>query len=262
MSARTYATRGIVLRSRALGEKDRVLTLLSAEHGKVSATARGARAPKGKLAAAAQSFTLAKFLIAKGRQLDIVSQAEIENAHIHIAGDLLKTAWASYFCELADVVPEALPDDALFALLEAALQALNLAESANAAETIGRWFEAQYLALLGYAPTIGRCVFCGEKIAVPRAETERAVAFSATRGGTLCSGCAREDTTRFFVKVQSLRALHALERQSTPPQAALPAGAGRDLRDLLYRSLRAHLDIRLKSRAFLDEVLAAPPEGE
>jgi DNA repair protein RecO (recombination protein O) len=261
MSVRTYAARGIVLRSRALGEKDRVLVLLTAEHGKISATARGARNPKGKLAAAAQSFTLARFLIAKGRRLDIVSQAEVENAHIHIAGDLLKTAWASYFCELADIIPEELPEAELFELLEAALNALNLSSAPDEAEGIGRWFEAKYLALLGYAPTIGHCVSCGIKIAVPRAETERAVAFSPALGGTLCGACARDDAARLNVKVQSLRVLHQMERLVAPPDAKLFFNAQSDLRDVLHRSLQAHLGVRLKSRAFLDEVLAAPPEA-
>jgi DNA repair protein RecO (recombination protein O) len=263
MSSRTYTTRGIVLRSRALGEKDRVLVLLTADRGKISVAARGARDPKGKLAAAAQTFTLAKFLIAKGRNLDIVSQAEIENAHVHIAGDLVKSASASYLCELTDIIPEELPEAALFELLEAALQALNLAASADGSEAIGRWFEAKYLMLLGYAPTIGRCVNCGVKISVPPEETERVLCFSPTLGGTLCRACAREDAARLNVKVQCLRVLHQLERRAMPPDAAMPRsgtlspGARRDLRDVLHRSLLSHLGVRLKTRAFLDEVLAA-----
>src|SRR5690606_3880354 len=160
------------------GEKDRVLILLSAEKGKISAVARGARNPKSKLAAVAQPFTLAKFLIAKGRSFEIVSQAEVENAHTHLAGDLLKTAWASYFCELSDAIPEEMPEEALFNLLETTLQSLNETQTSEQAELIGRWFEGRYLALLGYAPTIGHCIDCGIKIRVPAEETERQLAFS------------------------------------------------------------------------------------
>lgn len=238
--------------------------LLSAEKGKISAAARGARNPKSKLAAVAQPFTLAKFLLAKGRSFAIVSQAEVENAHTHLAGNLFKTAWASYFCELADAIPEGMPEAELFHLLEAALRSLNDAQSTEQAEVLGHWFEARYLALLGYAPTMGRCLQCAAKISVPAEESERLLAFSAALGGTLCTACAPIDPGRMNVRVQSLRALHQLERAALPPTAEkfigrlfLTTAAGRDLREVLRRSLGSHLGIKWKSRAFLDEVLAS-----
>jgi hypothetical protein len=73
-STHTYSTSAIVLRNRNLGEKDRIMTLLSPEIGKFSAVAKGARAPKSKLAAVSQSFTHARFLVARGRSLDIATQ--------------------------------------------------------------------------------------------------------------------------------------------------------------------------------------------
>ena len=261
MSSRTFPARGVVLRSRALGEKDRVLVLLTEEAGKIAASARGARNPKSKLAALAQPFTLAKFLIAKGRTLDIVSQAEIENAHTHLAGDLIKTAWASYFCELCDAVPEHLPDPELFELLVVTLSVLDAASGADDAEIVGRWFEAKYLAHLGYAPILGRCVSCDAKINFALDDTQNEVAFSPVLGGTLCSSCGLQHGGQMNVNVQALRALRRLEQADAPPvaEAFFISGAGkRDLRDVLQRSLSAHLEIKWKSRAFLDEVLAAP----
>ncbi len=263
MSSRTFPTRGIVLRTRAIGEKDRVLVLLTPEHGKISASARGARSPKSKLAAAAQSFTLGRFFIAKGRSLDIVSQVEIENAHTHIAGDLIKTAWASYFCELCDAVPEELPDEELFEILTVTLSALDAAENRDEAENVGRWLEAKYLAHLGYAPVLGRCVACDEKIVVAADDAQNSVAFSPALGGTLCHTCSFRDAARINAKAQALRALRKLERADAPIEtleilSELTTQARRDLRDVLQRSLGAHLEIRWRSRAFLDEVLSAP----
>lgn len=269
MSSRTYPVRGVVLRSRALGEKDRVLVLLTEEQGKISASARGARNPKSKLAALAQPFTLARFLIAKGRTLDIVSQAEIENAHTHLSGDLIKTAWASYFCELCDAVPEHLPDPELFELLAVSLSTLDGASNAESAEMIGRWFEAKYLAHLGYAPILGRCVVCETKLNVASDDTQQVVAFSPALGGTLCNSCAFRDGAKLNVKVQSLRALRQLERALSPPDAeafrfqlSLSTQARSDLRAVLQRSLSAHLEVKWKSRAFLDEVLASHAASE
>jgi DNA repair protein RecO (recombination protein O) len=125
-STHTYSTQAIVLRNRNLGEKDRIMTLLSPEIGKFCAVAKGSRAPKSKLAAVSQPFTFARFLVARGRSLDIATQAEVEQAHTHIAGDLLRTAWATYLCELCDFVPEHQPDEELFDTLRLALERLNV----------------------------------------------------------------------------------------------------------------------------------------
>ncbi len=257
-----YPARAIVLRTRNLGEKDRIMTLLSAEAGKFSAVARGARAPKSKLAAVSQPFTLARFLVTRGRSLDIATQAEVERAHTHIAGDLLHTAWAAYLCELCDIVPERQPDEALFELLRVALEALDQAGERDQADAAGLWFEARFLALLGYAPTIGRCVACGEKIVVPPNDDSRRIAFSPSLGGTLCAACQSRDPQRLTAPAQSLRALHSLSRAASPEAfdvSSLTTLARRELRACLHRSLVVHLEVRLRSRKFLDEVLSAAP---
>ncbi|MDQ3813961.1 MAG: DNA repair protein RecO, partial [Armatimonadota bacterium] len=138
-ASRPYATRGVVLRVRTLGEKDRIMTLLSPERGKFDAVARGARQAKSKLRAVSQPFVLARFLLVQGRSLDIATQAEIEEAHIHITADLLKTAWATYCCELCDALPEQLPDAALFDLLCVTLGTLDAATNSPATlEVVGR----------------------------------------------------------------------------------------------------------------------------
>lgn len=252
----TYHARAIVLRVRNLGETDRVMTLLSDERGKFDATARGARRPKGKLSATSQPFVRARFLIAKGRSIDLATQAEIENPHLHIAEDLLKTAWATYCCELSSFLPEHLPENDLFDLLSAALEDFDGSQP-NRIEIIGRWFEARYLALSGYAPQIGRCVSCERKIVVAADDLTQKLIFSPTLGGTLCGSCAGDDPNRLTVNVQALRLFHQLLRASEAPESwELTSGARRDLENCLRRTLVAHLDFRPKSQHFLDEVMA------
>ena len=256
--ASTYPARAIVLRTRLLGEKDRVLTLLSSEHGKFAAVAKGARNPKSKQAAASQPFVRARFLIAPGRSLHIATQSQIEDAHIHIAGDLVRTAWACYVCELCDVMPEDQPDQALFEALEQTLAALD--DSANTTDQLeiaAAWFQTRFLHILGYAPTIGRCVATGEKIVIAPEDTTSRVAFSPELGGTLCASEVARDSNRLMVEVGALRALHALGRAAWPPKLELSAAARSDLRQLLRLQLNQHLGARLKSQKFLDEILAS-----
>ena len=256
-----YATRGVILRTRLLGEKDRVVTMLSPERGKFAASARGARATKSKLAAVAQPFVRGRFLLAHGRSLDILTQCEVENAHGNISGDLVKTAWATYACELCDAIPELQPDEGVFDLICAALDAWN-GRSSEDAKSIGHWFEARLLAHLGYAPTIGHCVECSRKIVVDRDNTQARLSFSPSRGGTLCSDCKTCDPNRMTVGVQALRSWHRLERIDAAPLNSdsivldLSSANARELRDMLRRSLVVHLDLKLQSTRFLDDVVS------
>lgn len=261
-----YATRAIVLRARPLGEKDRVLTLFSPEKGRFSAVAKGARGPKSKLAALAQPFIVARFLLVKGRSLDIVSQAQIENAHGPLSADVEKAAWASYGCEIADTLPEGLPDERGWEILAVFLGTLDDAQG-EAIEAAGLWFQAQWLAHQGYGAVIGFCASCDEKISLPHDKPNAPVAFSPQQGGTLCAVCAGA-MAHFSVAASSLRALHRLERSRRAPASLLDAPFGLsgresgELGSVLRRCLSFHLDSRLRSQAFLDEIRAAKRIGQ
>lgn len=257
-----FATRAIVLRVRPLGEKDRIATVFAPDIGRFGAVARGARATKSKLAAVAQPFVSGRFLFARGRSLDTLTQVEIENAHFHLATHALGGAWAMYCCELCDALPERHPEPEVFHTLSDTLDAMDAlcAEKAENAAliTIGHWFESRFLALLGYPTQIGSCVECERKIVVPKDEGERKIAFSPQRGGTLCDQCARLDAARLTPSAATLRCLYGLERAESAPQvlaATLPTPQVLgELRDLLRRQIAVHLDVRLRSRRFLDDV--------
>ena len=267
-----YSTRALVLRVRLLGEKDRIATLFSPEIGRFSAVCKGARGPKSKLASVAQPFILARFLINRGRSLDIVNQAQIEEAHINIAGEIGRAAWASFGCEIADNSPEGLPDARGFEILSVFLATLNALPARNeregnayddALDGVGAWFQAQWLAHQGYGAVIGFCAACGEKIALGEDTPSYSVAFSPPQGGTLCAQCARSDGAQFGVSAQSLRALYRLERSRRAPAALNDAPFNLDVREtgelgtLLRRSVAHHLGARLRSQTFLDEIRAA-----
>ncbi|HEX8552000.1 MAG TPA: DNA repair protein RecO [Abditibacteriaceae bacterium] len=253
--ALSFSTRAIVLRTRPLGEKDRIMTLLSPEYGRISAVAKGSRSPKSKQAAIAQPFVLARFLIAPGRSLHISTQSQAENAHTHITDDLMRTAWASYICELCDALPEDQPDVDVFELLETTLGLLDEPEATpQQLEIAGHWFCARFLNILGYTPTIGRCVVSGEKIVVPPDDDAAKIAFSPALGGTLCTKEIARDANRLSVSAGALRALHVLGTRDAPTE--ISNSARRELREVLRRQLVLHLDTKLKSQKFLDEILA------
>ena len=73
----TYSDEGIVLRRIDYGETDRILTVLTLEHGKIGVIARGVRKSQSRLASRTDLFTRSRMQLARGRgELDVLTQAE------------------------------------------------------------------------------------------------------------------------------------------------------------------------------------------
>ena len=91
---RLYRTSGIVLKRVDLGEADRVLTLYTRDQGKLRAIAKGVRRTTSRSAGHLEPFTLSDLLLAVGRELDVVSQAETIGAFRDVREDLVLTSHA------------------------------------------------------------------------------------------------------------------------------------------------------------------------
>ncbi|MDR0626529.1 MAG: DNA repair protein RecO, partial [Bifidobacteriaceae bacterium] len=71
----TFRDAGIVLRTHKLAEADRIVTLLTREHGKVRAVAKGVRRVKSRFGARLEPFMHVDLQLYEGRSLDTVTQA-------------------------------------------------------------------------------------------------------------------------------------------------------------------------------------------
>jgi len=119
---RLYRTEAIVLRRSNFGEADRLLTLYTPEWGKLRVIAKGVRKPTSRKSGHLELFTHSRLLVAKGRNLDIVTQAETLHSFRPLREDLLRTGWAYYAAELLDrFVEEGIEDRPLFNLFLATL---------------------------------------------------------------------------------------------------------------------------------------------
>ena len=76
MSGELYRDEGVVLRTYKLAESDRIVVIMTAEHGKVRAVAKGVRKTKSKFGARLEPMSHVRLLLYRGRELDIVSQAD------------------------------------------------------------------------------------------------------------------------------------------------------------------------------------------
>ena len=108
-----------------------------------------------------EPFTYTDLLVAKGKNLDIVTQAETIEPHRHVREDLWRSSWAYYVVELADAfTQEADPNDLLFDLLLETLSRLD--QQGMDYGLAVRYYELHLLALVGFQPQLFRCVQCNE----------------------------------------------------------------------------------------------------
>src|SRR4051794_25036663 len=141
-----------------LGEADRIVTLFSRDEGKVRAVAKGVRRTTSRSAGHLEPFTLSDVLLAVGRDLDVVSQADTLDAFREIREDLDLTTHAFYLTELVDLLTEDRSENrAVYEILVAGL--CHLREEANA-RLVLITFHLRLLEALGYRPELRECVTC------------------------------------------------------------------------------------------------------
>lgn len=246
---RTYRTEGIVLRGRDLGEADRILTIITPDRGKVRAVAKGVRKMTSKKAGHLEPFCRCALLLARGRELDVVAQAETLEpfGHLRAALDLLGPAY--YLAELVDTFAEEEGESrALYEAFAATLVALDVGADPRAAT---RWFELFVLTLNGLAPSWSACAGCGAPI-----EAEKPYVYSVEQGGLLCPACHQRDVLAPPVETTTIKALRLLAREplSRIVQVRLPPDALDAAGVMLGRAIRAAAEHDLRSPLVLQRM--------
>lgn len=246
-----YRSDGIVLRTRPLGEADKILTLLSRDRGKIEVVARGARRPRNRLAAAAQPFSYLRVLIFAGRSLEQLSQAEIIKSFGLIRENLVKMAYASFWSEFLDLLlPLEEENTGLFLFTLAGLTVLEKAEDPV---LLSRAFELRALQYLGYLPELTACARCGRSL------EETPGGFSPAGGGVLCSFC--KDETEIKPLALSAAGLELMRRLLTADLRSVitwevPAALQREVENALTAFLEYRSEKPIKSLGFLQSILS------
>ena len=224
---RLYRTEAIILRRADLGEADRLLTIFTPARGKLRVVAKGARKPASRKSGHVELFTRSTLLIAKARNLDIVSQAETVEAYRALREDLLRSTYAHYIVELLDRFTGDEEEGAeLYDLLADTLS--RLCEAENPA-LLARFYELRLLTLAGYQPRLFDCARCGKPLREIESESPP-YGFDCGQGGVLCDECAPQ--------IQRCAAAFACRAQSAASRARAWNGL-RSRRSSCARSSRA-----------------------
>ncbi|MDR0591769.1 MAG: DNA repair protein RecO, partial [Bifidobacteriaceae bacterium] len=123
----TFRDAGIVLRTHKLAEADRIITLLTRDHGKIRAVAKGVRRPKSRFGGRLEPVMHVDLQLYEGRSLDTVTQAVTLAAYAgRLASSYPAFTAANAVVEAADKLSpvEHIPARALFRLTLGAVAAL------------------------------------------------------------------------------------------------------------------------------------------
>lgn len=229
-----YKEQGIVLRSMRLGEADRIVTIFTQGTGKIRAVAKGIRKTRSKFGARLEPFTHVDLMLYKGRELDIVTQAEIITPFRTMRDDYARFAAGEMILEAVDrAVEERERNTRLFMLLLGSLR--RLVDATYDAGSVADSFLLRLTSLAGFRPALTACAECN----VP--DVTR---FSIQQGGMVCDGCRTGGTIR--VGEGTVPYLTALLDDT-----ALPGddGARREGSNLVRAYLEYHLNRPLRAWA-------------
>lgn len=100
MRDRTYSTEAVILARRNFGEADRLLTIFSKHYGRIRVIAKGIRRTTSRKRGSLELFSYIRLLLARGKNMDIVTDVEVKNNFSAFRKDLTKVGVAYHLVEV------------------------------------------------------------------------------------------------------------------------------------------------------------------
>lgn len=175
-------TDGLVIREVKTGEADKVITLLTAEYGKITISGKGVGSIKNRHAASAQLFSYSTFLLRKKGNYYYIRDTFFIECFMNIRYDIEKLAMANYVCDVVcDLALENVEDRDLLSLALNTLYAIADRDDIPS-EQIKAAFEFRAAVQAGFMPDLSSCGVCGCDI------TEESL-LDVMNGRVICKKC-------------------------------------------------------------------------
>ncbi|HVA68224.1 MAG TPA: DNA repair protein RecO [Candidatus Binataceae bacterium] len=251
------STPAIVLRARDYLDSDRIVTILTAQAGKLGGIAKGAKSSRRRYANRLEPFSHVMLYFRRRPHGELVFITRAEAAGLpqfQMDNDLERFALGSYMLELTDALSseEADAADAYVILCEA----LETLAGSTATRALRQAFELRLLRWAGFGLEFDRCRTCARPLS-----DGRPLFFITHRGGVVCERC-RDAAPEASIRIAPSSA-DSLTRLARLPfaSAASAEAAETDGAMALARFIAGVAARRLKSIEFLDSILgsARPP---
>lgn len=248
----TYTTQGIILRRRDFNEDDCFYSIYTQDHGKIEAVAQGVRKIRSKLAAHLEPLCLGEFMFANGRQIERLIQARLLENFGAIKKDLQLLGQAGYLADVTDLLTKQGEKEArIFELLRGFFAILNQNRPAANLEQI---FVVKLLQFLGFELILNQCVVCHQPL-----ESPLSVNVAPDKGGVVCLNCSPQVLSGSVLisslTLETVRNIYTTPHLDLHP-VELPELIKQELKDLAFVYSEAHLEVKPKSRYFLEFIYA------
>ncbi len=250
---RSYQTQAITIKQIKLGEVDKIITFYTPDFGKLKAVAKGACRPGSRLGGNVEPLTHSLMMLARGRNLDIITQSQTIDAFPALKNDLWYNSCGLYTLEIIDsFTPENNENQPLFGLLLDTLH--RLCEGGNN-DTALRYFELHLLNYLGYRPQLRQCVSCNSPLK-PVVNF-----FSPGQGGILCPHCAQLALEARHLSVDALKILRLWQNCDYATARRVKPGAKlrQELQQVMQLYIKYLLQQEVKSIAWLEKLKKLRP---
>ena len=244
--------RGLVLRETDYRDSDRIITLLCAERGRISAACRRARSGSSRLKAGTQLLVCSDFTLYESRGRYTVDSAEPVEQFLGLRESIEALSLASYFAELLECV--SLEETPSGGVLSDALNALYaLSRGLRPRAQIKAALELRLCALSGWMPDLGGCAACGKELSE---------GWLSVAGGELfCADCRPPGVEAAWLNAGALSAARYL--LAAPSKRMLAFSLERESLELLAaaceRYILAQLERGFDTLNFYKTVEAAAP---
>lgn len=267
-----------------LGEADRLVTVLTPQWGLIRAVAPGSRKQKSQLRGRIELFVVNDLLIAKGKSLDKILQAETQHSHPGLSRNLGKLTASQYLAEVVlGLALSEQPQVELYDLLNEHLRRLeelpcdaNLQASAVPILSHIAHGVFHLLAIAGIGPQVHRCCLSGKSLIPNLTDPHWRVQFTVEVGGIIGdnnpdnlypspTGVLTQPKLKRDVSGVELALLQQLTApelplecrgisDSLPPKTALDASWS-TVEKLLRSYAQYHLGKSIRSAALIDSLL-------
>lgn len=211
---------GLVIRSVLTGESDKVITLLTAEYGRITITGKGIVSMRNRHAASAQLFSYSTFQLHRRGTFWYIRDTFFIECFMNIRYDVEKLALAGYVCDVAsDFALENVEDPELLSLTLNTLYAISNLDRIPLEQIRGA-FEFRAAVQGGFMPDLEGCGICGS-------DDEPEYSLDVMNGRVLCKKCRallendpsflEDPSAKIFIRVTQpvLHALRYIENAGT-----------------------------------------------
>ncbi|MGH1392594.1 MAG: DNA repair protein RecO [Trichormus sp.] len=252
--SKTYKATGINLKTQVLGESDKIVTILTREFGLIRAVAPGARKHNSSLGGRSGMFVVNELLIAKGRSLDKITQAQTVKTYPGLAQDLGKLAASQYLAEI--VLCQALsehPQEELYELLNEHLRRLEALPRNQPSSILACLAHAVFhlFALAGLTPQVQTCCITQRHITPDLTNPHWQVGFSISSGGIVCLEAwesLRKEASRRAGGREQINSKFKIQNSKLNAQSPIPnAQSPKAYQTVVHRQEIPVISVRLNS---------------